>query len=34
MKRGGVVLGANMDPQTKTSVLDPLIGRTLSQYRI
>jgi len=34
MKRDGVVLGAAMDPQTKTLVLDPLIGRTLSQYRI
>ena len=34
MKRGDVVVGANMDPQAKTVVLDPLIGRTLSQYRI
>ena len=34
MKHAGVPVAANMDPQNKTIVLDPLIGRTLGQYRI
>ena len=34
MKHAGVPGAANMDPQNKTIVLDPLIGRTLGQYRI
>jgi serine/threonine protein kinase len=34
MKRGGDDAGADMDPQPKTLVLHPLIGQTLSQYRI
>ena len=34
MQRTDIVVGANMDPQTKTVFLNSLVGQSLNQYRI